>query len=291
MERRHGWVAVAAALAVALCGCGAPDAPAKPAGKSAKPGEEHAQSAAVPDPETPADFLALARQAMAKEPGWTFAVTGEEGVTLQGQGSNASFHGTLQHTRKPQALHSKGATLAKGKSTSEEIYVLDGTAYLKEGDGAWKKKPASDPQLRNKVEDPLTALDRFAAYLKASEDDVTVTTGAGTVTLQVGVGKTKLADVRDRGFVQKAMQEFDPTAKQLRKAGVAVRDSQLSLSSVKETLVLDSATYRVESHRFRFRLRVPYQGKDIVCGQDVREENKGAFTGDVRLPAGVASAG
>lgn len=290
MERRHGWAGVAVGLSLALCGCGAHDEPAKPAGKSVKPAKEHAQSTA-PDPQTPADFLALAQKAMAKEPGWTFKVTGKEGVTLQGQGSNASFQGTLQHTRKPQALHSKGATLAKGTTKSEEIYVLDGTAYLKEGDGAWKKKPASDPQVQNKVEDPLTALDRFAAYLKASKGDVTVTKGAGTVTLQVGVDKTKLADVRDRGFVQKAMQEFGSTANQLRKAGVTVQDSQLSLAGLKETLVLDSATYRVESHRFRFQLRVPYQGKDILYGQDVREENKGVFAGDVRLPAAAASAG
>jgi hypothetical protein len=287
MERHHGWAGLAAVLTVALCGCGVHDEPVKPAGKSATPAAKHAPSAAAPDPQTPADFLALARKAMAKEPGWTFAVTGKEGVTLQGQGSNASFRGTLQHTRKPQALHSKGATLAKGTTKSEEIYVLDGTAYLKEGNGAWKKKPASDPEIRNKVEDPLTALDRFGAYLKASEDDVTVTKGAGIVTLQVGVDTTKLTDVRDRGFVQKAMQEFDSTAKQLRKAGVAVQDSRLSFSSLKETLVLDSATYRVESHRFRFQLRVPYQGKDIFYGQDVREENKGAFDREVKLPAGL----
>lgn len=287
MERRHAWVGVAAVLAVALCGCGAPDGTAKPAGKSATPAAKHAQSTATPDPQTPADFLALAQKAMAKEPGWTFAVTGKEGVAMQGQGSNASFQGTLQHTRKPQALHSKGDTLAKGTTKSEEIYVLDGTAYLKEGDGAWKKEPASDPQIQNKLEDPLTALDRFGVYLKASKDDVTVTKGAGTVTLQVGVDKTKLTDVRDRGFVQKAMQEFDSTAKQLRKAGVAVQDSRLSFSSLKETLVLDSATYRVESHRFRFQLRVPYQGKDIFYGQDVREETKGVYDGNVRLPAGL----
>ncbi len=286
MERRRRWVGGALALSFALCGCTAQDGPAKQS-TSATPDEEHARPTA-PDPETPADFLGLAEKAMANEPGWTFAVTGKEGLMLQGEGNNASFQGTVELTRKPKALHSKGSTLAKGSTKPDELYVLDGTAYIKEGDGAWKKKPASDPQIQNKVEDPLTALVRFGAYLKASKDDVTVTKGAGTVTLQVGVDKTKLADVRDRGFVQKAMQEFGPTAKQLRKAGVAVEDSQLSLSSLKETLVLDSATYRVARHRFRFQLRVPYQGKVIFYGQDVREENKGTFDGEVKLPAGPA---
>lgn len=285
-RRRHAWAGVALGLSVALCGCTAQDEPAKPS-TSATPDDEHTKSAA-PDPETPADFLALGEKAMAKEPGWSFAVTGKEGVTMQGQANTASFKATVEQTRRPEALHSKGLSTSKDSTESEEIYLVGDAAYLKEGDAGWKKKPGADPQVQNKVENPLAALARFEAYLKASKDDVTVTRGAGTVTLQVGFGEKKLTDVQDRDFVKRAMREFEPTAKQLREAGVGVQDSQLTFSHLKETLVLDSATYRIERHRFTFQIHVPNNGRDIFYGQDVQENNKGPFDGKIQPPAGVA---
>jgi hypothetical protein len=286
MERRHGWVGVALVLSFTLCGCtaqGEPAKPSEPATADAGP-----KTTPAPEPETPADFLALAEKAMAKEPGWTFAVTGKEGVTMQGQENTASFEATVEQSRRPEALHSKGRSISKGSTESEEIYLVGDAAYLKEGDAGWKKKPGADPEIQNKVENPLAALARFDAYLKASKDDVTVTKGAGKVTLQVGFGEKKLTDVQDRDFVKRAMREFEPTAKQLREAGVGVEDSQLSFSHLKETLVLDSATYRIESHRFKFQIHVPNNGRDIFYGQDVREENKGPFDGEIKPPADVA---
>lgn len=288
MERRHGWVVLALALSVTLCGCTAQDEPAKPSEPATA--DAGPKKTPAPEPETAADFLALAHEAMAKEPGWTFAVTGREGVMVQGsQEKAASYKATVEQSRRPEALHSKGTSISKGSSESEEIYLIGDTAYLKEGDADWKKKPGADPRIQNKVENPLSALARFDAYLSASKDDVTVTTGdAGTVTLEVGFGEKKLTDVQDRDFVQRAMREFEPTAKQLREAGVGVEDSQLTFSHLKETLVLDSATYRIESHRFAFQIQVPNNGRDIYYGQDVREKNKGVFDGEIKPPADVA---
>lgn len=287
MERRHGWVGLALALSFTLCGCTAQDEPAKPSESATA--DAGPKKTPAPEPETAADFLALAEKAMAKEPGWTFAVTGREGVMVQGsQEQAATFEATVDQSLRPEALHSKGMSTSKDSTESEEIYLVGDAAYLKEGDAGWKKKPGADPQIQNKVENPLAALARFDAYLKASKDDVTVTKGAGTVTLQVGFGEKKVTEVQDRDFVKRAMREFEPTAKQLREAGVGVANSQLSFSHLKETLVLDSATYRIESHRFTFQIHVPNNGRDIFYGQDVREQNKGTFDGEIKPPADVA---
>jgi hypothetical protein len=118
-------------------------------------------------------------------------------------------------------------------------------------------------------------------------DDVTLTKERGKVRLQVRTGSRKLSEVRDRSFAEKAVRELKPTLKQLQKAGVSASEDQLTLSRLEETLILDSETYRVESHRFRFGFLIPYGGQDITYGQDVNEENRGVFDGDIELPAGV----
>jgi hypothetical protein len=96
-----------------------------------------------------------------------------------------------------------------------------------------------------------------------------------------------LADVKDRPVVEKAVRELEPTLAQLRKSGVTAGESQILLDHVDEVLVLDAKTFRITSHRFECGFLIPYQGRTITYSQDVREENRGLFDGDIRLPAGV----
>lgn len=226
---------------------------------------------------------------MAEENAWTFAVTGEERLTLQGRENAASFEATVRRSQEPYALHSEGVVTGDdGAAAAEEIYVLGGTAYLKEGEAGWKQAAASEPGMRNKVEDPVAALERFTASAEGGGDAVTLKKADGTIRLSIDVDSQPLPEVRDRGAVKKALREFEPTAQQLRDAGVTVSEDGMTVAGLRQTLVLDAETYRIESHRFRFELLVPYGSGDISFVQDVREENQGTFDGGIRLPDGVA---
>ncbi|MFJ2715734.1 hypothetical protein [Streptomyces sp. NPDC087437] len=264
----------------------------EPAGAAGSP-EVAAPSSATPEPsatpESPLDFLDLAAKAMAEEPAWTFSVKGEEGLTLQGQKNAATYRATVRRSMKPEVLRSEGVTTSsKGTRKNEEMYVADGTAYLREGDAPWKHAPVTDPEMRNKVEDPVAVVEEFRTYAKATGGDVKVTgTGDGTVELRVASGKRKLSAVADRAWAKKAKREFDPTAEQLRKAGVVVEDARLTLSGLDEVLVLDAKTYRIRSHRLDFGFLIPYGGADITFEQHVGEENQGAYAGRIELPADV----
>lgn len=138
--------------------------------KSAAASASAAASEKAPvSPETPGDFLDLAEKAMAAQHGWTFAVRGKEGLTLQGQQpSNASYTATVRRTSDPEALQSHGVIISsKGQRKPEEVFVVGGKGYVKEGDaGTWKHGALSDPVIANKVEDPVAAVQTFRTYLK-----------------------------------------------------------------------------------------------------------------------------
>lgn len=293
MRRRYRYVAAApvCALLLTLVGCSVEDGPAQPGGPevpAAAQQDQSPESQPEPQPETVADFLGLAEKAMANEDAWKFAVEGEEGLTLQGQEKTASFEATVRRSRQPDVLHSQGVvTGGDGSTEPEEIFVVGDTAYLKEEGGGWEQSPASAPETRSKVEDPVAVLKRFASYAEASGDAVTLTRTDGTIRLRVALDSRKLPDVRDLAFVQKALREFEPVARQLRDAGVAVDEDRVTVSELRETLVLDAGTYRLRTHRFRFALLLPYGGGDIAFEQDVRTENQGAFSGRMQLPEGV----
>jgi hypothetical protein len=240
-------------------------------------------------PRTPEEFLARAREAMAAESGWTFAVKGKEGLVLQGQQSAASYTSTVRRTQDPEALHSTGTIVSKGASKPEEVFVVGGVGYVREGaaGAAWKKGAVSDPGVANKVEDPVDALDAFESYAKVDEKGVEVVEADGMVRLQVRVASRRVADVKGRPAVEKAVRELEPTLAQLRKSGVTVGEDQILLDRVDEVLVLDSKTFRITSHRFECSFLIPYQGRTIAYSQDVREENRGVFDGHIRLPEGV----
>ncbi|MFE7235302.1 hypothetical protein ACWCRF_15610 [Streptomyces sp. NPDC002405] len=277
-------------LVLSLDACGVEAG--EPAGAAGSP-EVAAPSSATPEPsatpESPLDFLDLAAKAMAEEPAWTFSVKGEEGLTLQGQKNAATYRATVRRAMKPEVLRSEGViTSSKGTRKNEEMYVADGTAHLREGDAPWKHAPVTDPEMRNKVEDPVAVVEEFRTYAKAAGGDVKATdTGGGTVELRVASGKRKLSAVADRAWAKKAKREFDPTAEQLRKAGVAVEDAQLTLSGLDEVLVLDAKTYRIRSHRLDFGFLIPYGGADITFEQHVGEENQGVYAGRIEPPADV----
>lgn len=284
---RHSGVGLTLILSLALAGCAAEQDAAKPGGTRSPDVEQRQERS--PEPETAGDFLDLAEEAMAGESGWTFAVRGEERLTLQGQENTASFEATLRRSQNPEALHSEGkVTDEDGASQTEEVYVVRGMAHVKEGDEGWREGPTSDPEMKNKIEDPVAAVERFRGYLKDGGDAVALTRTDGTIRLRVGIGSQQLSAVRDRGFVARAVREFEPTADQLRQAGVAVDEAQLTVSGLEETLVLDAERYRITSHRFAFGLLIPYGGDEIAYRQDVREENQGVFDGKIQLPAGVA---
>ena len=289
MRSRFRCAALVLPLAFSLAACGAAeeDGPVEPAGAESPEATQSSEAPAAP--ESAEDFLDLAEKAMAEEGAWTFSVKGQEGLTLQGRKSAATYRATVRRGMEPEALHSQGvSTSSKGTTKNEEIYVVDGTAYLKKGSAPWKAAPTSDPEMQNKVEDAVAAIEEFREYAQAAGDEMTLTKTDGTIQLRVGSDKQKLTAVRDRAWVKKAQREFDPTAEQLRDAGIPVNDSQLTLSGLEEVLVLDARTYRIKSHRFEFGFLVPYAGgQDITYEQDVRQENQGTFDGKIELPAGV----
>lgn len=240
-------------------------------------------------PRTPEEFLERARKAMDAEGGWTFAVRGNERLVLQGRTSAASYTSTVRRTQDPEALHSTGTIVSKGAGKPEEVYVVRGVGHVKEGGAGavWKKGPVSDPDIANKVEDPVDALEAFERYAKAGEGAVEVVRTGGDVRLQVHVAARRLDEVEGRPVVEKAVRELEPTLAQLRKSGVTADESQILLDRVDEVLVLDARTFRITSHRFECGFLIPYQGRTITYSQDVREENRGVFDGDIRLPEGM----
>ncbi|MFC7262630.1 hypothetical protein [Streptomyces lutosisoli] len=283
-------------LCVVLVGCSAGGG----AGESAK-GADSVDSAvrATPDakrerlpaaPRTPGEFLERAGKAMDAESGWTFAVKGNEGLVLQGQTSAASYTSTVRRTQDPEALHSTGTIVSKGAGKPEEVFVVGGVGYVKEGGtgAVWKKGPVSDPDIANKMEDPVDALEAFESYAKAGEGAVEVVKADGDVRLEVNVASRRLAEVKNRPAVEKAARELEPTLAQLRKAGVTAGEEQILLNRLDEVLVLDAKTFRITSHRFECSFLILYQGRTIAYSQNVREENRGVFDGGIRLPAGVS---
>lgn len=288
--RRTAVLVLPLALTLAACGAEA-DEPAGPASPATA-----AAPSATPEPpkepESAEDFLDLAQKAMTEESAWTFSVRGEEGLTLQGQRSAATYAGTVRRGVGSATLHSQGvSTSSKGKKKTEELYVIGDDGYLKEGDAAWKAVSPADPEMRNKAEDPIGVVDEFRIYAQTPGGDVKVTEseadGGGTVELRVVSGRQKLSAVQDRAWAKKAKREFDSTAVQLRKAGIPVDDAQLTLSGLEEVLVLDAKTYRIKSHRLEFGFLIPYNGQDISFEQQVGEENEGPYAGKIELPAGV----
>ncbi|MEV4332822.1 hypothetical protein AB0K02_20150 [Streptomyces sp. NPDC049597] len=294
MRTRLGYAAALVlplALSLAACGTTQDGGAAEPAAVDSPEAKQSDPAAAPPAaPESPEDYLDLAEKAMRDESGWTFSVEGEEGLTLQGQQSSATYEGTVRRGMKPAALHTQGvSTSSKGTKKSEELYVVGEKGYLKEGGAAWKAVSPADPEMRNKAEDPVAVVQEFRIYAQAAGGDVKVTEtdGGGTVELRVVSGRQKLSAVQGRAWAKKAKREFDPTAAQLRKAGIPVQDGQLTLSGLEEVLVLDAKTYRIKSHRLDFGFLVPYNGQDIAFEQRVTEENQGTYEGKIELPAGV----
>ncbi|WP_327137423.1 hypothetical protein OG585_27515 [Streptomyces sp. NBC_01340] len=292
--RRHRAVVVAlVAVAVAASGCSPSDGKRKSARRhpfsrttQAQP-EPSVTSRPAPKPRTAAQYVARARQAMAAEKGWTFALRGSESAVMRGQApSSATFAATVHRTTAPEALQQTGTiTTSKGARKSEVVYVVDGTGYVKEGGKAWKKGPLSDPDIANDVEDPVAELDAFGAYAKSAKVSRTGA-GGGDVRLQVTASGWQLSAARSRPALKKAVREVEPALAQLRGAGVRATDGQITLKSFTETWDLDTAHgYRLTSHRYAFTFLVPFQGGDITVSQEVRADNRGVFTGSVALPS------
>ncbi|GAB3002934.1 hypothetical protein GCM10023080_080760 [Streptomyces pseudoechinosporeus] len=228
---------------------------------------------------------------MAGQKGWTFAVKGREGLVLRGEENAATYTATVHRTTGDLwALHSTGTTLSKGVSKPEEIYIAEGTAYVKKGTAAWEHGPLTDPEFADKVEDPLAALEAFRGY----GDEVTLTASEdgpdGRAELRVRTAAGSLTGVRDQGVVQKALRELAPTLRQLRAAGVAAPESEIAVERVEESLVLDASTYRVTVHTFKCTFLIPYDGQRIRYDQEVTERTSGTCKGTVVLPKGVMDA-
>ncbi|TXS56565.1 hypothetical protein [Streptomyces sp. t39] len=295
MRTRPGGIAAfAVLLSLALPGCGAPaEEPAGAGGAAATPvpAEVSRTNEPAPEPESAEDFLDLAEKAMDGESGWSFSVRGEEGLTLQGRKSAATYRGAVERAVGRAALHTQGvSTGSKGRKRTEELYVVGETGCLKEGAADWKPVSPADPETRNKADDPLAVLAEFRSYAQAAGGDVEVTTGAGgadAVELRVASGERKLSEVRGRAWAQKARRELAPTAGQLREAGIPVEERQLTLSGLEEVLVLDAATYRIRSHRLDFGFLIPHSGGSIAFEQQVTHENQGPYEGAIELPAGA----
>lgn len=273
-------------LSAALTGCAADDAPpSEPSRRAAAPAA--GESAPAPAPETSAEFLALAKEAMAAEKGWRFAVQGSEELVLQGQTSGATYSATVHRTTGASwALHSVGSTRSsKGVTRPEAVYVVDGVGYVKEGDAAWRHGPLADPEIAGKVEDPMAALDAFEDY----GDAVSLTASDRRIELRVRTTSAALPAVRDQGVVRKALRELAPTLEQLRAAGVTAPESGITVERAEETLVLNPSTYRVTSHTFRCVLRIPYGTQGIRYAQDVTERSSGPYEGAVVLPEEAAT--
>jgi len=288
VKRRLGVFAVVSPLCLALAGCGGGGAveESQAAGAAAEPSAPKvAAKEQAPAPTTPADFLDLADQAMAARPGWTFAVKGDENLTLQGQVSGASYEATVSRTGKPAALRSQGViTSSKGVRKAEKVFVVGGSTYVKEGTAAWKKAPSTDPAMENKVEDAVAAIGAYRTYLKAGNDDVTVVKKGSSVELQVRLSPRKLTDIQDRPYVKTAVRELDPVLTQLQGAGVTTSKSQITLSRLTETLALDAKSGRINAHRLAFTFLIPYNGGNITYQQSVGEENRGVFNGSITAP-------
>jgi hypothetical protein len=267
-------------LSFSLISCSTTEEQAEPT----EPKTSEIKKERPPEPQTPEEFLDRASETMREAEGWLFAVRGKEALILQGQGGTASYTATVQRTQNPEALHSQGTITSKGKNKPEEIFVIDDTAYIKEGNEAWKQVPVADPETENKVEDPMMAVEAFRQYLKESADDVTLVKRDGQVRLQVRVASQKFSEVQERAFAKKAVRELDPTLAQLQEAGVPVSETQLTLSRLEETLILDATTHRIKSHQLQFRFLIPYGNQNITYEQDVREETEGIFDGTIQLP-------
>ncbi|MFI6013522.1 hypothetical protein ACIBAG_32770 [Streptomyces sp. NPDC051243] len=283
---RRTSAALAVLLAAALTGCAESTDEGKPV-DSAQPSSQSPQAApAVPEPRTATEFLARAEEAMDGQKGWTFAVTGREGLVMQGQENAATYTATVRRTTDdPWALHSTGTIVSKGVSKPEEIYVADGTAHVKKGTAPWQHGPLDDPEFADKVEDPLAALDAFRGY----GDDVTLATPEdGRVELRVRTTTAPLTGVRDQAVVQKALRELAPTLRQLRAAGVAAPESGIAVDGVEESLVLDTSTYRVTAHTFTCTFLIPYDGQRIRYEQEVTERTTGTYDGTVEPPDGIS---
>ncbi|MDQ1008796.1 hypothetical protein QFZ82_003281 [Streptomyces sp. V4I23] len=286
--RRTAVLVLPLALSLAACSAEAEEPAAAGSPEAAAPSSPAPEPSEAP--ESPEDFLDLAEKAMAEESAWTFSVEGDEGLTLQGQKSAATYEGTVRRAVGRAALHSQGvSTSSKGKKKTEELYVVGEAGFLKEGTADFKAVSPADPEMRNKAEDPIAVVDEFRIYAQAADGEVKVTEtdSGGTVELRVVSGKQKLSAVRGRAWAKKAKREFDPTAAQLREAGIPVEDGQLTLSGLEEVLVLDAKTYRIKSHRLDFGFLIPYNGQDIAFEQQVTEENQGPYEGKIELPAGV----
>ncbi|MFF8354950.1 hypothetical protein ACF063_15980 [Streptomyces chartreusis] len=275
---------VAVLLAAALTGCAGAADEGKPVA-SAQPGARSAQAApAEAEPRTAAEFLARAEEAMAGQKGWTFAVKGREGLVLSGRASSATYSATVRRTTgEAWALHSTGATVSKGVSKSEEIYVADGTAYVRKGAAGWEHGPVTDPEFADKVEDPIAALDAFREY----GDEVTLAQPDGRVELRARAASGPLTGVRDRAVVQKALRELAPTLRQLRAAGVTTPESAIAVGGVEELLVINPSTYRVTAHTFKCTFLIPYDGQRIRYEQDVTERTSGTYDEVVAVPEGL----
>ncbi|MEU2550080.1 hypothetical protein ACF1GY_09245 [Streptomyces sp. NPDC014684] len=295
-HRALGVALIVAALAVTGCSpLGGEPEPARKqhASKTARAGSGPARTprprvSAAPAPRTAAQFVARARRAMKGERGWTFALRGSESAVMRGQApSSATYSATVHRTTDPEALEQTGAvTTGKGERKSEVVYVVGGTGYVKDGAGAWKKGPLSDPGIANDVEDPLAELDAFEAYAGSAKVSRRTEADGGLVRLQVGASGWPLSAARGRPALKRAVREVEPTLAQLRKAGVTATDGRITLKSFTETWDLDAAHgYRLASHRYAFTFLVPFQGGDITVSQEVRADSRGVFTGRVTLPA------
>ncbi|MEU3252361.1 hypothetical protein ABZ659_15710, partial [Streptomyces sp. NPDC006997] len=133
--------------------------------------------------------------------------------------------------------------------------------------------------------DPVDALDVFRAYADGGER-IDVARDGGDITLRVEVSSGKLSD--DRPALAQAVREARPTVEQLREGGVTAADSEITLTRLADVLVLDGDSYRIKSHRLSFGFAIPYQGQQITYRQDVREDNRGVFSGDITLPDSLA---
>ncbi|MFF4348153.1 hypothetical protein [Streptomyces sp. NPDC001530] len=229
---------------------------------------------------------------MSGEKGWTFAVKGSEELVLRGQKSTALYTATVHRTTgESWALHSAGTTYSKGVGRPEEIFVVDGTGYVKEGgpEAAWKHGPLTDPEIADKVEDPVAALNAFQEYATEETTDsaISLIKSGDQVELQVRTSSAALSGVRERAVVKKAVRELKPTLKQLRAAGVTASESQITVENVVESVVLDASTYRINAHIFRCAFLIPYDGRSIRYSQGVTESNQGTFAGTIALPAGA----
>jgi hypothetical protein len=275
-------------LSLALAACGAEADEPTAAGSPEAAAQSSAASEPAKAPESAEDFIDLAEKAMAAESAWSFSVKGEEGLTSQGQKSAATYEGTVQRAVGRAALHSQGvSTSSKGKKKTEELYVIGEAGHLKEGTADWKAVSPADPEMRNKADDPIAVIHEFRMYAQAAGGDVKVTEkgGGGTVELRVTSDEQKLSAVQQRAWAKKAKREFEPTAEQLRKAGIPVDDARLTLSGLEEVLVLDAKTYRIKSHRLDFGFLIPYNGQDMAFEQQVTMENQGVYDGRIELPA------